>query len=193
MNDKNKSDEDLVFHERSEMIYKIIVIGDPAVGKTSLLTNFCGDKFQYEYVPTVGVNITKEKVTVKNDMGKDTNVSLMIWDVAGQPQFYMLHRPYFNGADGMMLVYDVTRSSSFSNVNNWYSTAVKYGLSGIPRVLIGNKIDLKDEKKIILPMAEHLSQKLNAPFFESSASTGENVSEIFHKIGELTLLSKLQE
>ena len=193
MNDKNKSDEDLVYHERSEMIYKIIVIGDPAVGKTSLLTNFCGYKFQYEYVPTVGVNITKEKVIVKNDMGKDTNVSLMIWDVAGQPQFYMLHRPYFNGADGMMLIYDVTRSSSFSNVNNWYSTAVKYGLSGIPRILIGNKIDLKDEKKIILPMAEHLSQKLNAPFFESSALTGENVSEIFHKIGELTLLSKLQE
>lgn len=193
MNDKNKSDDDLVFHERSEMIYKIIVIGDPAVGKTSLLTNFCGDKFQYEYIPTVGVNITKEKVTVKNDMGKDTNVSLMIWDVAGQPQFYMLHRPYFNGADGMMLVYDVTRSSSFSNVNNWYSTAVKYGLSGIPRLLIGNKIDLKDEKKIILPMAEHLSQKLNAPFFETSASTGENVSMIFHKIAELTLLSKLQE
>ncbi|MFX1374277.1 MAG: Rab family GTPase [Promethearchaeota archaeon] len=193
MSNKKKSDDDLVFHERSEMIYKIIVIGDPAVGKTSLLTNFCGDKFQYEYVPTVGVNITKEKVTVKNDMGKDTNVSLMIWDVAGQPQFYMLHRPYFNGADGMMLVYDVTRSSSFSNINNWYSTAVKYGLSGIPRILIGNKIDLKDEKKIILPMAEHLSQKLNAPFFETSALTGENVSEIFHKIGELTLLSKLQE
>ena len=193
MNDKNKSDEDLVFHDRSEMIFKIIVIGDPAVGKTSLLTNFCGDKFQYEYVPTVGVNITKEKVTVKNDMGKDTNINLMVWDVAGQPQFYMLHRPYFNGADGMILVYDVTRSSSFSNINNWYSTAVKYGLSGIPRILIGNKIDLKDEKKIILPMAEHLSQKLNAPFFETSALTGENVSEIFHKIGELTLLSKLQE
>jgi len=193
MNDKNKSGEDLVFHERSEMIYKIIVIGDPAVGKTSLLTNFCGDKFQYEYVPTVGVNITKQKVTVKNDMGRDTNVSLMIWDIAGQPQFYMLHRPYFNGADGMMLVYDVTRSSSFSNINNWYSTAVKYALSGIPRILIGNKIDLKDEKKIILPMAEHLSQKLNAPFFETSAMTGENVAEIFIKIGELALLSKLQE
>jgi small GTP-binding protein len=193
MNDNKKSDEELVFHKRSEMIYKIIVIGDPAVGKTSLLTNFCGDKFQYEYVPTVGVNITKQKVTVKNDMGKDTNITLMIWDVAGQPQFYMLHRPYFNGADGMILVYDVTRSSSFSNVNNWYSTAVKYGLSGVPRVLIGNKIDLKDEKKIILPMAEHLSQKLNAPFFETSAMTGENVAEMFIKIGELTLLSKLQE
>ncbi len=126
-------------------------------------------------------------------MGGDVDVSLMIWDIAGQPQFYMLHRPYFNGADGMILVYDVTRSSSFSNVNNWYSTSVKYGLSGVPRVLIGNKNDLKEEKKIILPMAEHLSQKLNAPFFETAALTGENVSAVFHKIAEMTLLSKLQE
>ncbi|MHA2006590.1 MAG: Rab family GTPase [Promethearchaeota archaeon] len=193
MTEKDKSDDELVFHQRTEMIYKIIVIGDPAVGKTSLLRNFVAEGFEYEYIPTVGVNITKEKVTVKNDMGKDTNVSLMVWDIAGQPQFYMLHRPYFNGADGILLVYDTTRSSSFSNINNWWQTCIKYGLSGIPRVLIGNKIDLKDEKKIILPMAEHLSQKLNAPFYETSALTGENVSEIFHKVAELTLLSKLQE
>ena len=112
-------------------------------------------------------------------------VNLMFWDVAGQPQFYMLHRPYFNGADAMILVFDITRSSTFSNINNWYSTAVKYGLSGIPRILIGNKIDLKDDRKIIMPMAEHLSEKLNAPYFETSALTGENVKLIFHKIAEL--------
>jgi small GTP-binding protein len=189
--DKGKGD--IVFQGKTEMIFKIIVIGDPAVGKTSLLTNFCGEKFTYEYVPTVGVNITKEPVTIKDDLGKDVTVNLMIWDIAGQPQFYMLHRPYFNGADGMMLVYDITRSSSFSNINNWFSTSVKYGLSGIPRILIGNKIDLKDERKIILPMAEHLSEKLNAPFFETSALTGENVKTIFQKIAELTLRSKLEE
>jgi len=190
---EEKKEGKLVFHERTEMIFKIIVIGDPAVGKTSLLTNFCGDKFEYEYIPTVGVNITKEPVTIKDDMGKDTTVNLMVWDIAGQPQFYMLHRPYFNGADGMMLVYDITRSSSFSNINNWYSTSIKYGLSGIPRILIGNKIDLKDDRKIILPMAEHLSEKINAPFFETSAVTGENVPLIFQKIAELTLRSKLEE
>ncbi|MFX1304298.1 MAG: Rab family GTPase [Promethearchaeota archaeon] len=190
---EDKKEGKLVFHERTEMIFKIIVIGDPAVGKTSLLTNFCGDKFEYEYIPTVGVNITKEPVTIKDNMGTQTTVNLMVWDIAGQPQFYMLHRPYFNGADGMMLVYDITRSSSFSNINNWYSTAIKYGLSGIPRILIGNKIDLKDERKIILPMAEHLSEKINAPFFETSALTGENVPIIFQKIAELTLISKLEE
>ncbi len=189
----DKKEGKLVFHERTEMIFKIIVIGDPAVGKTSLLTNFCGDKFNYEYIPTVGVNITKEPVTIKDDMGKDSTVNLMIWDIAGQPQFYMLHRPYFNGADGMILVYDITRSSSFSNINNWWSTSIKYGLSAIPRILIGNKIDLKDERKIILPMAEHLSEKINAPFYETSAMTGENVKSIFQKIAELALRSKLEE
>ena len=193
MTENNKSEEKLVFHKRTEMIFKIIVIGDPSVGKTSLLRNFSAEKFEFEYIPTVGVNITKEKVVVKNDVGIDTNVSLMVWDIAGQPQFYMLHRPYFNGADGAILVYDTTRSSSFSNVNNWWQTCIKYGLSGVSRILVGNKVDLKDEKKIILPMAEHLSQKLNAPFFETSAMTGEKVKEIFHKIAELTLLSKLQD
>ncbi len=189
----DKKEGQLVFHGRTEMIFKIIVIGDPAVGKTSLLTNFCGEKFNYEYIPTVGVNITKEPVTIKDDMGKDIKINLMIWDIAGQPQFYMLHRPYFNGADGMMLVYDLTRSSSFSNINNWFSTAVKYGLSGIPRLLIGNKIDLNEERKIILPMAEHLSEKIDAPFFETSASTGKNVKLIFEKMAKLTLRSKLEE
>ena len=117
----------------------------------------------------------------------------MFWDVAGQPQFYMLHRPYFNGADGMILVFDVTRSSTFSNIKNWYNTAVKYGLSGIPRILVGNKIDLTEERKIIVPMMEHLSEELNATFFETSAKTGEKVKSIFRNIAEIVLQSKLKQ
>jgi small GTP-binding protein len=182
MSDNERKEGNLVFQGRTESIYKVIVIGDPAVGKTSLLTKFAKNQFEEKYLPTVGVNIVKETIELK-----DTNatISLMFWDVAGQPQFYMLHRPYFNGADGMILVFDITRSSTFSNINNWYNSAVKYGLSGIPRILIGNKVDLKDERKIILPMAEHLSEKLNAPYFETSALTGETVKEVFQKIAEL--------
>ncbi|MFX1381866.1 MAG: Rab family GTPase [Promethearchaeota archaeon] len=126
------------------------------------------------------------------EKGEKIMVNLMIWDIAGQPQFYMLHRPYFNGADGMMLVFDITRSSTFSNVQNWYNTAVKYGLSGIPRVLIGNKIDLKDERKIIQPMAEHLADKLNCAYHETSAKTGDNVKNIFKKMAEITRQSKVK-
>lgn len=100
----------------------------------------------------------------------------------------MLHKPYFNGADGMILVFDVTRSSTFSNVKNWYNTIVKYGLSGIPRLLIGNKTDLKDDRKIILPMANHLSEELNAPYFETSALSGDGVNDIFDKIANLVFI-----
>ncbi|MFX0076451.1 MAG: Rab family GTPase [Candidatus Hermodarchaeota archaeon] len=188
MSNNEKKEGNIVFKGKTEAIYKVIVIGDPAVGKTSLLTKFATNQFEEKYLPTVGVSILKETIELED---KDATVNLMFWDIAGQPQFYMLHRPYFNGADGILLVFDTTRSSTFSNVNNWYSSAVKYGLSGVPRILIGNKIDLKDERKIILPMAEHLSEKLNAPYFETSALTGENVKIVFHKIAELVYKSKL--
>lgn len=179
--------EDIVFKGKTESIFKVIVIGDPAVGKTSLLTKFAKNKFEERYVATVGVNIVKEPITLASE---NATINLMFWDIAGQPQFYMLHRPYFNGADAMLLVFDITRSSTFSNINNWYSTAVKYGLSHIPRLLIGNKVDLKDERKIIKPMSEHLSEKLDAPYYETSALTGNNVKEVFNRIADLIYKSK---
>lgn len=165
--------------------YKIIVLGDPATGKTELLAKFAINYFEEKNPPIVGVNIIKHSVIIENK-----TIHLMIWDIAGQPQSYMLHRPYFNGADGMILVYDVARSSSFSNVNNWYSTSVKYGLSGIPRVLVGIRTGLESERKIILPMAEHLSKKLNAPYFETSLDKGENINLIFQKVAELIIRNK---
>lgn len=189
----SKNNEKIVFQPKTEHIYKIIVIGDPGVGKTSLLLKFASDKFNKEYLPTVGVQIVKEQLEINDTLGNDIIVNLMFWDVAGQPQFYMLHRPYFNGADGMILVFDVTRSSTFSNIKNWYNTAVKYGLSGIPRILVGNKIDLTEERKIIVPMMEHLSEELNATFFETSAKTGEKVKSIFKNIAEIVLQSKLKQ
>ncbi|TXT61950.1 MAG: hypothetical protein BAJALOKI3v1_710003 [Promethearchaeota archaeon] len=189
----SKDNGGIVFKGKTEHIFKVVIIGDPAVGKTSLLTRFSSNKFEKKYLPTVGVNITKEQLEVENPMGEEVVVNLMMWDVAGQPQFYMLHRPYFNGADGMILVFDVTRSSSFSNVKNWYNTAVKYGLSGAPRILVGNKIDLKDERKIIVPMMEHLGDELNAPYFETSALTGENVKTMFMKMAKMVLESKMKK
>ena len=188
MSNNENNNGGIIFKGKTDAIYKVIVIGDPAVGKTSLLTKFATNQFEDKYLPTVGVSILKEPIELEDI---EATISLMFWDIAGQPQFYMLHRPYFNGADGILLVFDMTRTSTFSNVNNWYSSAVKYGLSGVPRILIGNKLDLKDDRKIILPMAEHLSEKLNAPYFETSALTGENVKVVFQKIAELVYKSKM--
>lgn len=177
----------IVFQDKIEAIFKIIAIGDPEVGKTDMLRNYATSQFRERYISTVGVSILKETVELEEF---NISISLMIWDIATQPQFYMLHRPYFNGADGMLLVFDLTRSSTFSNINNWYNSAVKYGLSKIPRILIGNKAHLTHERKIILPMAEHLSRKLKAPYFETSTVTGQNVKSVFRKIAELVYFSK---
>ena len=173
-------------------IYKVLVIGDPSVGKTELLTQFVTNEFEPRYLPTVGVNIVKESIEISDYNAK---VYLMFWDLAGQPQFYMLHRPYFNGADGMILVFDITRSSTFSNVNNWYNSAVKYGLSVIPRILVGIKRhqNSEQERKIISPMAEHLSQQINAPYFEVSLDTGENVKLVFQTIAKLIYIDKREK
>ncbi|GAH89685.1 unnamed protein product, partial [marine sediment metagenome] len=157
MSNNEREEGEIIFKGKTDAIYKVIVVGDPAVGKTELLTKFATNKFEKKYLPTVGVSILKEVIELKDF---NVSVNLMFWDIAGQPQFYMLHRPYFNGADAMLLVFDLTRTSTFSNINNWYNHAVKYGLSGIPRILIGNKSHLKEERKIILPMAEHLSENL---------------------------------
>ena len=166
-----------------EAIYKVIVIGDPAVGKTSLLTRFTKNRFEESYLPTVGVNISKEPI----DLDEVTVVNLMLWDIAGQPQFYMLHRPYFNGADGLILTFDLTRSITFSNLNNWWNFALKYGLSHVPRIMVGilKNERAEQERKIILPIAEHLSKKLSAPYYEVVLHTGKNAKLILHTIAEL--------
>ena len=188
---KNVNDEDLhVYKPETEFVYKVIVIGDPQVGKTSLLNNFIKKKFIKQYLPTVGVNILKYMLKFETKENKKIDVNLLFWDIAGQSQFYMLHKPYYQGANGIILVFDITRSSTFSNVNNWFNECVKYGLSSIPRILVGNKIDLKNERRIILPMAEHLSKKLNAPYSETSARTGDKVANIFHRITELIYYKK---
>jgi len=187
MSNNEKKEGRIVFNGKTEAIYKVIVVGDPAVGKSELLTKFATNEFEEKYLPTVGVSILKEPIELRDF---NATVNLMFWDIAGQPQFYMLHRPYFNGADGMLLVFDITRSSTFSNINNWYSAAVKYGLSGIPRILVGNKAHLKGERKIILPMATHLAEKLNAHYYETSTFTGENIRDVFEKIAEEVYRSK---
>lgn len=168
-----------------KQFYKVIVIGDPIVGARSLLTKLSSNQFEEE----TGVSILKDSIEIED---RNVIVNLAFWRIAGQLQISMRHRPYFSGADGVIFVFDVTRSRTFSNIKHWYINAVQFGLSEIPRILIGNKVDLKDKRKIILPMAEHLSQKLYAPYFETSALTGENVKKAFQTIAELVYRTKVQ-
>ena len=166
------------------MIYKIIVRGNPKVGKRELITDFATQRFNEKYRLFILKSSNLKSIELKE---YDVTVDLEFWDI----DEYSLNRPYFIGADGMLLVFDVTSLSTFSNINNWYSTAVEYGLSEIPKILIGNKAHLAGERKITLPMAEHLCEKLNAHYYETSSLTGYNVKEVFEKIAELIYRAKV--
>lgn len=157
-----------------EFIYKIIVIGDPFVGKTSLLTKFASKKFSEKYIKTIGANITTKKVKI------DTmEISLMVWDIAGQEEFTEMRHSYFDGANGVIIVYDVTRPKTLDNVSNWYRQCLKYNVAHQPMVLVGNKIDKDEDRKIPIEEGRKLAEKMGYPFFETSARTGQGVEEMF--------------
>lgn len=177
-----KDEEITIFHIDNPP-YKVIVLGDAEVGKTSLVRTHTKAKFDSAYHTTVGVNIAKE--TMKNVNGKD--VGLLLWDVAGQGQFYLLHRAYFQGASGIMYVFDLTRSSTLSNIKNvWYKQVSDYGVANVPAVLVGNKTDLKGQHQVIRPAALGMAKTLGEiPYVETSAKTGDSVDAAFVKLCEL--------
>jgi small GTP-binding protein len=185
---KTQDSEDLQVHirgENGEIIYKIIVIGDPAIGKTSLIRKFVKDQFEIDYIPTVGVNISKQPVELTIN-GRDLHINLMIWDLAGQPQFHLLHKVYYNGANGIILAFDLTRSYTFMNVKNWFGEIVKYGLSDKPIVLVGNKADLPEKRVVSEAHIEHMKEQLGIQaYLETSAKEGENVDQLFNDIAQM--------
>jgi len=180
------SEEELEVHvtgENGEIVMKVIVIGDGGVGKTSLLRKYVKKQFEYKYLPTVGVNISKQPMKYLN---KDIN--LMFWDIAGQPQFHLLHKVYYNGANAAILMFDLTNSPSFFNIKNWYNELIKYNLKEIPMILVGNKSDLTKDRKIIEPMVGNMMEQLGIEiYYETSALNGQNVNEVFEKVVEVYL------
>lgn len=179
-------ESEIYVQERSEdeIIYKVIVVGDPAIGKTSLIKKYVQHQFEGEYLPTVGVSISKEPV-ILDVGGKKITVNLMLWDLAGQPQFHLLHKVYFNGADGVVLGFDLTRTHTYENTKNWHSELVKNGLTAKAMVLVGNKSDLVDERKVSAAHIDHRKEQLGIPdYIETSALTGHNVEDLFITIAK---------
>lgn len=178
-------DKDIQIFHASGITFKVIIVGDAEVGKTSLVRQHTRAKFDAQYHSTVGVNIAKETLTIG-----DKTISLLIWDIAGQQQFYMLHRVYYNGANGILYVFDLTRSSTLSAIKqNWYKSCTEYGVGQVPAVLVGNKVDLPNHQ-VIKPAALNMAKTLGEiPYFETSAKNGTGVDEAFAKLCEMMLIA----
>jgi len=164
-----------------DYLFKLVLIGDSGVGKSCLLLRFADDAFTESYISTIGVDFRFR--TVKIDQ---KTVKLQIWDTAGQERFRTITSAYYRGADGIIMVYDVTKQDSFDHVNDWLREVNRYATEETCKLLVGNKCDKVKEKKISFDDAKAFADSLNIPLLETSAKNADNVEKAF-----LTMAAKL--
>ena len=172
---------------------KVILLGDGAVGKTSLIRRYVLDQFRDEYIQTIGTKVTKKeiKVTAANHQIIDT--TMMIWDIMGQRDYYKEHilqfnkyRPqtkYYLGSRGAMIICDVTRKTTLQNLPLWVNSIFEE-VGPVPLVFLANKSDLTDQHQYTVEDLASFARQHNSPTFLTSAKTGENVDIAFYKLGE---------
>lgn len=149
--------------------FKIVVCGEPSVGKTTLVRNFTGKQLRDEYLPTLGVEITTKRIKVG-----ETEVTLIMWDLAGQPQFKIVRPLYYKGSAGAVFMFDVTMPHTLARIDDWV-TECSNVIDGAPAILIGNKIDLKEKRLVDRSTAEARASRLGLRYFEASARLGQNI------------------
>jgi len=168
----------LIKIQSGEYAYKLILGGDGGVGKTSMVHRFVEDSFQTDYKSTIGTSIMKK---VCDFEGLASKVRFVIWDLAGQAQFQRVRQTYVANAEAGILVFDVTRKKTFDSVEKWFNE-IKSASKSISLILIGNKIDLVEDRQVTTEEGENLAKKLNLSYFEASAKTGENVNDAFNML-----------
>ncbi len=158
---------------------KIIIIGEPAVGKTSLVKKYVSGQFAKDYRSSIGTNIFIKKV----ELDKIGKVTIQLWDIAGQERWINMRRFYYVGAKGVLIVGDLTRKNTFDQINHFWVPDVKQYCDLAPIVLIANKNDL--EKEVSEEEINSLGMQINAiSIIYTSAKTGENVEMAFKIISE---------
>ncbi|CAI2380236.1 unnamed protein product [Moneuplotes crassus] len=157
-----------------DYLFKILLIGNSGVGKSSLLLRFSDDTFTGNFMPTIGVDF---KIRTLEVDGK--TIKLQIWDTAGQERFKTITSSYYKGAHGIIVVYDVTDKESFKNIDTWMNEIEKHASDNVSRILCGNKSDLEDSRQVSTDEGKELSDTYNIRFIESSAKDNSNVEEAF--------------
>ena len=159
---------------------QMLIIGDCSVGKTSIITRYTNGTFKEEYLGTVGLDYYSKEEIIDNK-----TILIKLWDTAGEERYKSLTQNYFRNAEGVLLVFDVTNTDSFNNLKEWISS-IKLNMEGknifIPIVIIGNKLDMEDQREITKEQAEKFVSENNYKYFETSAKTGEGIDKSIREL-----------
>ena len=165
-----------------DYIFKVLLLGNSDVGKSSLLLRFVDSLWNDAFVPTIGVDFKVKTLEINNK-----KVKMQIWDTAGQERFRTVVSTYFRGAHGILLLYDVTNKDSFKNLENWLIEIEKNSSDKVLKILVGNKCDLSDDREIQTEEGQAFAVRNGMEFMETSAKMNTNVSEAFETLGKLMI------
>ncbi|VVA91745.1 unnamed protein product [Arabis nemorensis] len=171
------------YDEECDYLFKAVLIGDSAVGKSNLLSRFSRDEFRLDSKPTIGVDFRYRNVRVG---GK--TIKAQIWDTAGQERFRAITSSYYRGALGALLIYDITRRQTFKNINKWLSELRDFSSPETVVVLVGNKSDLRQSREVKEEEGKTLAELEGLYFLETSALENQNVEEAF-----LSMIGRIHE
>jgi len=157
-----------------DFLFKLLLIGNSAVGKSSLLLRFSDNIFNESFLPTIGVDF---KIRTFDLSGK--TVKLQIWDTAGQERFKTITSSYYKGAHGIILTYDITDKQSFKDIENWLTEVEKFANENVIKLLVGNKSDLESSRQVKFEEGKEFADSLGVQFIETSAKNSINVEKAF--------------
>ena len=171
----------------TEIRLKLLILGDSAVGKTSMLLKYTDNFFPESHLATIGIEFKTKEIKFN-----DYLVHLKIWDTAGQERFRAITKSYFRGSNGVIFMYDITKKETFKNVKDWIKDSENNNF-GFEKILVGNKIDLEQIREVELKDVEEWAGQKNINVLEISAKNGTNVEKCFNELIRLILENKSKQ
>ena len=160
---------------KKQHLYKLVVVGDSGVGKSSLVLRYTRDFFDVSLKSTIGVDVTTKEIQYDND----TTLTAQLWDTVGQDRFKAVSAVYYRGAHGVLLVFDITSRASFIHLEDWLREVFHYCKEDSQILLVGNKCDLEKQRAVLQQEASAFAEKYQMSYFETSAADTTNVEIAF--------------
>ncbi|TXT55172.1 MAG: GTPase KRas protein [Candidatus Thorarchaeota archaeon] len=172
--------------------FRIVLLGEAAVGKTALIRRYTENVFDEEYKQTIGTTFATNDEKVEDESGETRNVRLVLWDMGGQATYRELRRQFMNGAAGAVIVYDVTRPETFMAMNNWFES-FREACPDADVAICANKIDLEEKRMVPVEPGVMLRDWFQAKYYETSAKSGKSVDTVFRNLAEMILTRTLED